>query len=153
MDDLEAAVAHLRQDGVTGTVGLWGRSMGAVTALLFSQRDPSIAGIVSPSWLASGSLQITCIALQLSNCRLLHLLQHTSALPRGNCAIRGGRCQNVSVLPTQNCFIEFGAQQMSSSASSAAYLSHCQEKLLPSELDAARMSAYCLYAASWSRAC
>lgn len=47
VDDLEAAVAHLRQDGVTGTIGLWGRSMGAVTALLFSQRDPSIAGIVS----------------------------------------------------------------------------------------------------------
>ncbi|KAK9836696.1 hypothetical protein WJX74_006286 [Apatococcus lobatus] len=49
VDDLEAAVAHLRQDGITGTVGLWGRSMGAVTALLFSQRDPSIAGIVLDS--------------------------------------------------------------------------------------------------------
>ena len=50
VDDLEAAVAHLRQDGITGTVGLWGRSMGAVTALLFSQRDPSIAGIVSHTY-------------------------------------------------------------------------------------------------------
>ena len=32
--------------GSTSTIGLWGRSMGAVTALLFSQRDPSVAGMV-----------------------------------------------------------------------------------------------------------
>lgn len=32
--------------GSTSTIGLWGRSMGAVTALLYSQRDPGIAGMV-----------------------------------------------------------------------------------------------------------
>ena len=46
VDDLAVAVAHVRQRHPDSTVGLWGRSMGAVTALLYSQRDPSIAGVV-----------------------------------------------------------------------------------------------------------
>ncbi|KAK9805218.1 hypothetical protein WJX72_006872 [[Myrmecia] bisecta] len=49
VDDLEAAVDHLRRTGSATTIGLWGRSMGAVTALLYSQRDPSIAGMVLDS--------------------------------------------------------------------------------------------------------
>ena len=48
VEDLQVAVDHIRQEGLTSTVGLWGRSMGAVTALLYSQRDPSIAGVVRP---------------------------------------------------------------------------------------------------------
>lgn len=46
VDDLEVAVAHLRASFPNSTIGLWGRSMGAVTALLYSARDPSIAGVV-----------------------------------------------------------------------------------------------------------
>jgi alpha/beta superfamily hydrolase len=45
-DDVNTVVEHLRSSGKTSTIGLWGRSMGAVTALLHSDRDPSIAGIV-----------------------------------------------------------------------------------------------------------
>ena len=44
--DLAAAVAHLRAAQLRAAIGLWGRSMGAVTALLYSQLDPSIAGVV-----------------------------------------------------------------------------------------------------------
>lgn len=44
--DLAAAVAHLRAAQPRAAIGLWGRSMGAVAALLYSQRDPSIAGVV-----------------------------------------------------------------------------------------------------------
>ena len=47
VDDLEVAVAHLRENYPHSTIGLWGRSMGAVTALIYSSRDPSIAGVVS----------------------------------------------------------------------------------------------------------
>ncbi|KAK9836936.1 hypothetical protein WJX81_000753 [Elliptochloris bilobata] len=47
--DLAAAVAHLRAAQPRAAIGLWGRSMGAVTALLYSQRDPSIAGVVLDS--------------------------------------------------------------------------------------------------------
>jgi dienelactone hydrolase len=46
VDDLAVAVRHLRGTGAVSTIGLWGRSMGAVTALLYAQRDPSIAGVV-----------------------------------------------------------------------------------------------------------
>ena len=46
-DDLALAIKHLRELGTVSTIGLWGRSMGAVTALLYSQKDPSIAGVVS----------------------------------------------------------------------------------------------------------
>lgn len=42
-------VTHLRSTGRTSTIGLWGRSMGAATALMHSHRDPSIAGIVLDS--------------------------------------------------------------------------------------------------------
>ncbi|KAI3434931.1 hypothetical protein D9Q98_002985 [Chlorella vulgaris] len=49
VDDLAAVVKYLREEGSTSTIGLWGRSMGAVTALLYSQQDPSIAGMVLDS--------------------------------------------------------------------------------------------------------
>lgn len=48
-DDVQTVVNYLRESGRTSTIGLWGRSMGAVTALLHSDRDPSIAGIVCDS--------------------------------------------------------------------------------------------------------
>ncbi|DBA78302.1 TPA: hypothetical protein ACH3X2_008248 [Trebouxia sp. C0005] len=48
-DDLALAIKHLRELGTVSTIGLWGRSMGAVTALLYSQKDPSIAGVVVDS--------------------------------------------------------------------------------------------------------
>lgn len=48
-DDVQTVVDYLRASGRTSTIGLWGRSMGAVTALLHSDRDPSIAGIVCDS--------------------------------------------------------------------------------------------------------
>ena len=35
-----------REEGSTSAIGLWGRSMGAVTALMYAQRDPTVAGLV-----------------------------------------------------------------------------------------------------------
>mmetsp|Transcript_62481 Transcript_62481/g.116105 ORF Transcript_62481/g.116105 Transcript_62481/m.116105 type:complete len:391 (-) Transcript_62481:247-1419(-) len=48
-DDLAAVVSYLRQSERTSCIGLWGRSMGAATALLHADRDPSIAGLVVDS--------------------------------------------------------------------------------------------------------
>lgn len=48
VDDVGVAVGHLRSTGLTSAIGLWGRSMGAVTALLYAHRDPSMAGVVRP---------------------------------------------------------------------------------------------------------
>ena len=58
-DDLALAIRHLRDTGTVSTIGLWGRSMGAVTALLYSQNDPSIAGIVSNF----SSCQAICLSM------------------------------------------------------------------------------------------
>jgi len=43
----------LRNSGKVSTIGLWGRSMGAVTALLHGDRDPCIAGMVIDSSFAN----------------------------------------------------------------------------------------------------
>ena len=48
-DDLQCVIEHLREAGTTSTIALWGRSMGAATALLHGERDPSIAGMVLDS--------------------------------------------------------------------------------------------------------
>ncbi|CAM8988288.1 unnamed protein product [Rhodiola kirilowii] len=48
-DDLKAVVDYLRKDGNVSMIGLWGRSMGAVTSLMYGAEDPSIAGMVLDS--------------------------------------------------------------------------------------------------------
>ncbi|KAL3380396.1 hypothetical protein AABB24_000834 [Solanum stoloniferum] len=48
-DDLRAVVEYLRTDGNVSLIGLWGRSMGAVTSLMYGAEDPSIAGMVLDS--------------------------------------------------------------------------------------------------------
>jgi pimeloyl-ACP methyl ester carboxylesterase len=49
VDDLDTVVQYLREEGSTSTIGLWGRSMGAVTALLYAARDPGVAAVVADS--------------------------------------------------------------------------------------------------------
>lgn len=48
-DDLAVVVNYLRESSRVACIGLWGRSMGASTALLHGDRDPSIAGMVLDS--------------------------------------------------------------------------------------------------------
>jgi len=48
-DDIEVLIDYLRKERNVTTVGLWGRSMGAVTSLLHGDRDPTIAGMVLDS--------------------------------------------------------------------------------------------------------
>lgn len=48
-EDLACIVAHLRSTNVVSTIALWGRSMGAATALMFGDRDPSIACMILDS--------------------------------------------------------------------------------------------------------
>uniref|UniRef100_A0A7N0U828 Serine aminopeptidase S33 domain-containing protein n=1 Tax=Kalanchoe fedtschenkoi TaxID=63787 RepID=A0A7N0U828_KALFE len=48
-DDLKVVVDYLRADGNVSMIGLWGRSMGAVTSLMYGAEDPSIAGMVLDS--------------------------------------------------------------------------------------------------------
>ncbi|KAK7363890.1 hypothetical protein VNO77_06050 [Canavalia gladiata] len=48
-DDLKMVVSYLRSNNQISRIGLWGRSMGAVTSLLYGAEDPSIAGMVLDS--------------------------------------------------------------------------------------------------------
>jgi alpha-beta hydrolase superfamily lysophospholipase len=48
-DDLQMIINHLRSTDRVSLIGLWGRSMGAVTSILQASRDPTIAGIVLDS--------------------------------------------------------------------------------------------------------
>jgi pimeloyl-ACP methyl ester carboxylesterase len=48
-EDLKAVVDYLRTNTSVSTIGLWGRSMGAATALLQADGEPSIAGMVLDS--------------------------------------------------------------------------------------------------------
>jgi pimeloyl-ACP methyl ester carboxylesterase len=48
-DDVACVVRHLRGSGIVSAIGIWGRSMGAATALLYCNTDPSIACLVLDS--------------------------------------------------------------------------------------------------------
>ncbi len=52
-EELKVIMERLRVSDSVSAIGLWGRSMGAVTALLHVDRDPSIAGLVLDSPFAS----------------------------------------------------------------------------------------------------
>ncbi|MCQ2820946.1 MAG: alpha/beta fold hydrolase [archaeon] len=52
-EDVESVIEYLRKTNKVSTIGLWGRSMGAVTAIMYGVRDPSIAGLVLDSSFAS----------------------------------------------------------------------------------------------------
>lgn len=49
VEDLEVVVEYLRSTSKVSNIMIWGRSMGAVTALLYTKKDPAIAGIVVDS--------------------------------------------------------------------------------------------------------
>jgi pimeloyl-ACP methyl ester carboxylesterase len=48
-DDVKTLIHHLRQSNKASAIGLWGRSMGAVTALMHADSDPTIACLVLDS--------------------------------------------------------------------------------------------------------
>lgn len=48
-EDVKCVIEFLRRSNKVSTIGLWGRSMGAVTALMYGDEDPTVAGIVLDS--------------------------------------------------------------------------------------------------------
>ena len=61
-DDVKCIIEFLRKSNKVSTIGIWGRSMGAVTALLYGYSDPSIAGLVLDSAFSSLKLLIDELA-------------------------------------------------------------------------------------------
>lgn len=68
-DDLRVIIDHLRKERKVSSVGLWGRSMGAATALMHGKRDPTIAGMVLDSSFADLK-------------QLVHELAATASIPK-----------------------------------------------------------------------
>jgi len=66
-DDLAACVDYLRKTGKVSAIGLWGRSMGAVTALMHADRDHTIGGMV----LDSPFSNLTTLATELAQSEYL----------------------------------------------------------------------------------
>ena len=79
---IQVVVNHLRSTGKVSTLGLWGRSMGAVTTLLYSNRDPSIAGIVSVEL----SRWVQLFAKQVIETEII--IPHTAVYPSMNSFIK-----------------------------------------------------------------
>lgn len=48
-EDLQTVVHHLRASGDVSTIALWGRSMGAATAIMYGSRDPTISCMILDS--------------------------------------------------------------------------------------------------------
>jgi pimeloyl-ACP methyl ester carboxylesterase len=48
-DDLTTIVAHLRSKDLVTRIALWGRSMGAVTSVMYGATDPSIGTYAAPT--------------------------------------------------------------------------------------------------------
>ncbi|CAG9330389.1 unnamed protein product [Blepharisma stoltei] len=61
-DDVACVIDYLRSTEKVSYIGLWGRSMGAVTALMHGHRDPSIAAMVIDSPFSSMSVLLKEIA-------------------------------------------------------------------------------------------
>ena len=57
-EDVECVIEYLRKTNTVSTIGLWGRSMGAVTALMYCSIDHTIAGIVLDSPFSSLKLLV-----------------------------------------------------------------------------------------------
>ena len=53
--DCRAVVTYLRAEGKTSTIAFWGRSMGAVTALLYADEDNMVDAMVLDSPFASSN--------------------------------------------------------------------------------------------------
>lgn len=75
-EDLQTVVDFLRNEGKATCIGLWGRGMGAVTALLFADRDPSIGGMVLDSPFLS--LELLAEETLLKKCNLPGFIKSTA---------------------------------------------------------------------------
>lgn len=104
-EDVECVIAHLRASNQVSTVALWGHSMGATTALLYGDRDPTIAAMVLDSPFAD--------LMQLANELANHAREHGLRVPGFAISVAAGlirrsvrrraRFDPKDVTPIANC--------------------------------------------------
>jgi len=70
--DIRTVVRYLWEYGAVSSIGLWGRSMGAVACLLYAAEDPAITYVVADS--PYSSLKQLCLDYLAQHFRLPRLL-------------------------------------------------------------------------------
>jgi pimeloyl-ACP methyl ester carboxylesterase len=90
-DDIEDVIAHLRREKQASRIVLWGRSMGATSALLYAARDQTLAGVIADSpfsdlnrlcyelvEVGSASLQINLTIMQMLFSLVIRLVRSST---------------------------------------------------------------------------
>ncbi len=85
-----SVISHLRGLGTVSSLALWGRSMGAATALLHAHRDPSIGGMILDSPFADLRQLATELVAQVS------LISIHYAFSLSDCCFAGQGCHGLS---------------------------------------------------------
>ena len=106
-EDVQVIIKHLRERANCGLVALWGRSMGAVTAVRYAGQDGSVSGLVLDSPYAHLPTLLTEVAVQSAP-----VLPRWAAKSAVN-ALRKGLVQRVdfdmadmdTVLAAGKCFV------------------------------------------------
>jgi len=88
--DLAVAIRHLRRSGRVTSVGLWGRSMGAATAILRAAKDRCIAGCVLDSPFVSLRVVAEELVGQAVSVVPQFVLDMALEMVRGECVSRAG---------------------------------------------------------------
>ena len=99
-------VEYLRKERRVSTIGLWGRSMGAVTSLLHGDRDPSIGGMVLDSPFSNMKIRVSELAKQYTKIPSM-LVSGALQLIRSTIKSKANfDIMNLSPIDhVQNCFI------------------------------------------------
>lgn len=107
-DDVQEVIKYLRQTEEVSTIALWGRSMGAATALLHGHRDPSIAALILDSPFASLEMVVRELIDRMPiRCKLGFMVNTAMGMVRRSVQKRTGM-DILKLKPIENvhtCFI------------------------------------------------
>lgn len=107
-DDVQEVIKYLRQTEEVSTIALWGRSMGAATALLHGHRDPSIAALILDSPFASLEMVVRELIDRMPiRCKLGFMVNTAMGMVRRSVRKRTGM-DILKLKPIENvhtCFI------------------------------------------------
>eukprot|EP00438_Fugacium_kawagutii_P021102 Skav205925 [mRNA] locus=scaffold123:948344:953562:+ [translate_table: standard] len=107
-DDVQEVIKYLRGTQEVSTIALWGRSMGAATALLHGHRDPSIAALILDSPFASLEMVVRELIDRMPiRCKLRFMVNTAMGMVRRSVRKRTGM-DILKLKPIENvhtCFI------------------------------------------------
>lgn len=105
--DVAAIVEHLRKMGTVSRIGLWGRSMGAATSIMYSRLDSSVSGIVVDSPFTSLEDIMTELVLSYQSWIPKRVIRLGTNMMRSSIQTRAGFDikQNCPIDYAKKCFV------------------------------------------------